>query len=435
MIWLAVEFLTTIFEAWLMLFFISNLLDFNSKFKIYIATIIVSIYILISNYFKIPLNISLLGLLAFGFYCSFIYSDKKFYYKIFVVLLFNFLIIIVDALVITVITKSFSISMEYIMQHNYLRFICILLSKTILFFLINIIINKHKHKNININFQQYLPILFILISCIVIVSTIFANYLKNGFEGDYSALIFLLIGYLFISILTIAILNKSIKNAEDKNKIDFLNNQLQYQELSISEAKENHDEIRKIWHDINNNLNNIVYLLNENKFEECKSYVKDYLNITNNFYEKINTGNIFIDAIISRKIKECDNYNIIFYYDVTLTETILLNPIDLCIIIENAIINAIDASLKEIVDFRKIKIQIKTVNSFIVINVNNFSTIKPTYVNKKLISSKNDKKHHGFGLINVQNIVNKYFGNLELDYKNDMFIFTATLKNTTLLQK
>lgn len=47
--------------------------------------------------------------------------------------------------------------------------------------------------------------------------------------------------------------------------------------------------------------------------------------------------------------------------------------------------------------------------------------------NNKFITTKKDYNIHGFGLRNVSNVVNKYQGDMEIDFKNEIFTVNIIL--------
>ena len=42
-------------------------------------------------------------------------------------------------------------------------------------------------------------------------------------------------------------------------------------------------------------------------------------------------------------------------------------------------------------------------------------------------TSKDDKESHGYGLMNMKRITEKYYGTIQLEQREDMVIFTALL--------
>jgi sensor histidine kinase YesM len=434
MIWTGIEMVATLFEISLFIFFVSSVLDFNASFNKYIPIIGLSLFTLVANSLHILGNINVIAMIVIGIILTFIYSESKWYSKIFTVIIYFLILILIDASVILIFSKLISVSVNSILEYGYSRAICILVSKTILF-VTCIIVTKHtSFKNIKIELTYYIPIIFITLSCFVISATIMGNFFETGMSADPDSLVLLLLGYIVISLITIYIYDRSIRNSEDKLKLELLNNQLSYQESNITEIKENHIEIRKIWHDVYNHLNNIALLLKNHNVDECVEFIENYTQTINEINIKINSGNIFVDALISRKSFECANNSIEFSSDILLLNEIKINNIDLCILIGNALDNAIEASVRlDLVD-RKIKVQIKMLNDYILINITNTVSENALLKNSNLDTIKSDKKRHGFGMINMNSIVKKYDGELKLSCEKNEFVFNAILKNSPIIQ-
>ena len=52
--------------------------------------------------------------------------------------------------------------------------------------------------------------------------------------------------------------------------------------------------------------------------------------------------------------------------------------------------------------------------------------------NKKLVTTKSDKKRHGIGMLSMRTVVEKYGGNLEWKCENKQFFLSIIVKNITI---
>jgi sensor histidine kinase YesM len=435
MIWTSIEVLSTIFETALMIFFVSKVLDFNKSFNRIFVIGGMSLFILICNVFHVSWNIPTIAVILFGITIAFMFSNAKWYSKIFTVIVYYLMLILFDAIVSITFSKILTIPISAIIEFGYSRAICIIISKMLLFVACLIITKRFSVKNKTIEPSYYVPIVFIIISCFVVSAIILENILRiNNLNIEHNQLMTLLISYIIISFFFIYIFNKSIISSENKFKLQMLNTQLLFQEANITEIKENHLEIRKIWHDVYNHLNNLALLMKNYKYDECIKFLENYTRTISDIKITINSGNVFIDALVSRKSSECANNNIEFFSDIILSDEIKIDNIDMCIIVGNALDNSIEASEKESLGDRKIKLQIKMINNYILIKITNKANQNPLLANSNFTTIKSDKKHHGFGMVNINDIVKKYDGDLKLSYDNNEFVFDSILKNTPIIQ-
>ena len=103
---------------------------------------------------------------------------------------------------------------------------------------------------------------------------------------------------------------------------------------------------------------------------------------------------------------------------------------DLVTILTNILDNAIEASGKiEDKDKRWISMTLKRSGQFWVINVGNSIDRQPDIdkIQAGGYTSKEDKGHHGFGLLNIRQTVEKQDGILKLETKEDAFSLTVML--------
>ena len=125
----------------------------------------------------------------------------------------------------------------------------------------------------------------------------------------------------------------------------------------------------------------------------------------------IKTGNISLDNVISEKHLVCDYKNIKFNYIIE-NSINFMEPVDLYVLLGNAIDNAIECVSYYEEPYRLINISIKQKNNLVFIKISN-----PCFNNIKIkdnypLTSKQDKNLHGFGIKSMHLIVEKYDGNI-----------------------
>lgn len=112
------------------------------------------------------------------------------------------------------------------------------------------------------------------------------------------------------------------------------------------------------------------------------------------------------------------------------TEKIFLNDTDLCVVLSNLLRNAVEAQNNlQTSAAAKIQISLYENREYILIRIKNTSNPILIGTPANLPTSKNDVHNHGFGIQNVQKVVNKYDGKLDLRYDNEIFTASAYLRN------
>ena len=186
---------------------------------------------------------------------------------------------------------------------------------------------------------------------------------------------------------------------------------------------ETNEKMRRIRHDMRNHMIVMEQMLDDKNYGRLKLYMQKIADIAHENEQKIDTGNIELDAILNNKINEAQNSNIKTETDITIPSGIIKDGYDIAVILGNILDNAIRASLECDEKERSININIKYnrgVMSILVMNTyaNNINVAK----NVLPVTTKDDSFEHGIGLANVRNTVEKYHGELIIKTENKKFI-------------
>ncbi|MBR3143221.1 MAG: GHKL domain-containing protein [Clostridiales bacterium] len=214
---------------------------------------------------------------------------------------------------------------------------------------------------------------------------------------------------------------------KSKTQEAYIKAELEY----IEQYKRKQVETRAFRHDINNNLSLTQMLLEEGHTDKAKEHIKDLLGNISSLSPQYVTGDEMLDIIISMKADRMNELNIRFSLDGVADGGLNIKPMDMCSIFANALDNAIEAAAS--VDDPEISFSIKRTDKFFVIRITN-STSGKVDVEKLLDSSgytsKSDKKHHGFGLMNVRRTVEDCNGMLKASSEENSFTLSVMLPRT-----
>lgn len=196
----------------------------------------------------------------------------------------------------------------------------------------------------------------------------------------------------------------------------------------IGQYKKKQVETNRFRHDIKNNLALTQMMLDEGHVEEAREHLKDMLGEVSSLSPKYVTGDEMLDIIISMKADKMDELNIRFTLDGVADGGLQIKPMDMCSIFANALDNAIEAARSCKEPF--ISFAIKRTDKFFVIKITN-SAEKKIDIGKLLTTSgytsKSDKEHHGFGLMNVRRSVEDYNGILKAESDEKSFTLSILM--------
>ena len=188
-----------------------------------------------------------------------------------------------------------------------------------------------------------------------------------------------------------------------------------------------YSDIRGIRHDVNSHIMILGNLLDKGEDEEARAYLNEWRNgfpmpeIT----EK--TGNPVTDIILSEKKREAEEAGIGFTDDFHYPASGKVESIDIGVILNNALANAIRAASNS--DEKWIEVSSRKNNNAFLIQVkNSFSGELPLNTETGYPdTSKPDRESHGYGLMNMKRITEKYYGMIRLEKDGDMVVFTSMM--------
>ncbi|WP_258421028.1 ATP-binding protein [Loigolactobacillus coryniformis] len=109
----------------------------------------------------------------------------------------------------------------------------------------------------------------------------------------------------------------------------------------------------------------------------------------------------------------------------------MIETMDLCSLLGNALDNAIESSLK-IADTEKrlINLRIAQKANFILFSLENYVEAPPSFEGGLPKTTKSDQQQHGYGLKSIDYIANKYNGSLTVGVKDNWFSIKVLLPLT-----
>lgn len=314
------------------------------------------------------------------------------------------------------------------------------ISLIILFIFLNRISNFLSFKERTVNIYESL---YLFVPCFATYSLILIFYFiqaiqvenKNYYLFSIFPKVYLLVPLVCISLLISILLNAyifkkslQVKDFEKKNLL--MKQQFKLQINHNKNIEGLYSGMRSIKHDMQNHLLCLKSLANDNNIEEIKRYLQLLGQTIEKLNYKIKTGNVISDAIINEKYNIAKMDNIEFVCNFIMPNDTLIDSVDLCIILSNCLDNAIEACIKitdKTID-KKIVITSYIKDLYLIIEVSNTTTDKIKYKNNKIISTKKDRNNHGIGLSNMEMIIKKYNGILDIITEENKFTLNIMLK-------
>ncbi|MGX6979825.1 GHKL domain-containing protein [Vagococcus elongatus] len=215
----------------------------------------------------------------------------------------------------------------------------------------------------------------------------------------------------------------------DTVKIDLENQQLKLQETYYEELADNQLEIRKIRHDMNHHLSVIGVLIEAGDFKQTQDYF-DQLSLQLSSYGKEFCENSLVNAVINSKYSKFQEHHVDTFLNISIDDAPAIDDISLCTIFANTMENALEAVLTiENPEERKMKIQARYQNGYFSYKITNNKGNDIRETKDGLITTKENKKAHGYGLKIVESVVNKYNGTFDISHNENEFSLVILIGN------
>lgn len=214
------------------------------------------------------------------------------------------------------------------------------------------------------------------------------------------------------------------------------NKELQEQNRIISMQIRNQNEINEMYHnmralkhDMNNHLHTISGYIQTQDFKKAETYIQKIAGEISRI-EAYQSGNPEIDALIGSKSALAKKNGIHLEIDISVPSSLQISAEHLSIILGNLYDNAIDANLKiEEKEKRYINIRILMKNTDLIVSFENAAIDGEQADKVHWPTTKKAAFEHGFGLKNIDRIVQLYDGYCFRELKNNVFVCRIRIPN------
>ena len=189
--------------------------------------------------------------------------------------------------------------------------------------------------------------------------------------------------------------------------------------------KDKYEEMKMLQHDINKYCSVVEsFLLAEQR--EAIQITKSLKERATEIFISCYTDNRVLNMILSQKLKVCNENSILFNCYFENANFDFINRLDLISIFSNLIDNAIESCLVS----KEKNIYLSSYllnNTFVVIKIENSADLKPKINGDSLITLKNDKANHGFGIKSILKAIKVYDGDMQWEYDDQNNLFKTVI--------
>ncbi|MDF2675833.1 MAG: hypothetical protein K0Q97_123 [Bacillota bacterium] len=225
---------------------------------------------------------------------------------------------------------------------------------------------------------------------------------------------------LFINIITFYLYDALNKSYEERIENILIKEQNNYYENQLNLMENSAKNVSSIRHDIKNHLFAISTYIKNNEKVDAINYISQIIDLSYGDREYAQSGNINIDSILNYKLLEAESKGISVSLELKIPTELSVDSFDMVVVLCNLLDNSIRASSKYNGD-KKIDISMIYKTNILFIHIENTFDGNVLYDNSKIITTKEDKANHGIGLNNIQNVIDKYDGTLNINHNENKF--------------
>ena len=301
------------------------------------------------------------------------------------------------------------------------EFVGAIISEIFIFVIVRLIAVNRNAKTIgHLNLKIIILLMAIPISSIYLIHNIFimSSYRENNFFPIISSILLL-----FINCAVFIILDKVSESVEFQRNSMLFAKQLELCDAQMKERERSEQEVRRIRHDLKAILFELKVELETGKINEA---IKEIDNVIRNYQGSLITvcksGHLVIDSLVNYKYTVAIEQKIKCDVEQHIPSNISITNTDICILIGNALDNAIEATEKLPESERLIKIFLNyTKGCFVIQIVNSFDGYLKRNGQGELITTKKNIENHGIGVLSMKKIIEKLNGDIWISQNEKLF--------------
>lgn len=272
-------------------------------------------------------------------------------------------------------------------------------SKILLFILVLLsdIFWRRKEKN---------PIEYNLLLLTTPVITLVTLLVLSSQEEDVIVYTTVTLGLLVLNIVNFLLINRIYSAITSMNRVAALEKQVDFQTEKYAQLSESYKQSRRIIHDIKKHYFVINEYAKDAGVRKISDYMDNAIKDIESTYIRYNTGNLVIDSMLTNYENIARQSGVDFSADLHINnKRVPVKDYDLSIILGNILDNAIRATSDDKGMYICIEIVTGEDNHFQIICENSVSQNATAHKIKP-----HEEIKHGYGLSNIRNTVEKYYG-------------------------
>lgn len=256
----------------------------------------------------------------------------------------------------------------------------------------------------------------LLILLVSILTPIF--YFESQVIANYNLFFYNLLNlgeivfYVFMLLLQIQMLDSAKERAEfyTMQKL-WLQEQKQYKL-----TKENIDALNIKCHDLKHQIRHL-----RETGQVDPVYLDDLERSVSIYNSAVRTGNETLDVVLTDKRLHCTTHDIQFTCMAEGSKMDFMEVMDIFSLFGNILDNAIEYEVNLVPEARFIHLSVRGANQLLLIHIENYFEGTLEIKDGIPVTTKSDKAYHGYGMLSIRRIVEKYSGSFTISTEDQLF--------------
>lgn len=194
----------------------------------------------------------------------------------------------------------------------------------------------------------------------------------------------------------------------------------------INQSQEN---LKILRHDFKNHLLALRAYIELGNNDMALNYLQNTYKLVDYSTEYAKSGNTVVDSILNYKLQTAKNLGIDFILNLNIPMILNIKPFDMSVILGNLLDNAIEAT-SMLNENKKIEITVEYDRNVIYISTVNYFKGSLAYSKNKLVTTKEDKENHGFGLYSIKKALENYNGTMHISHTENKICIDIMMFNS-----
>lgn len=324
---------------------------------------------------------------------------------------FACLFVLTDVFAITI-ASMMNIDVDVVMSYGVIRSVYVIFCRMIMFVVVLLILGITRRKRNAVT----LPFLIAIMPGSIVgmvLGIYFCQSVQHTGQDVPIPILIISAGLLYLNIMIVFYAEKMQEAIEQKHYSELSEQHYAMQEQYYEQLREDQNETRAMFHDINKYLQAMQALAAESNTEQAKEVLNQAQDLFHGIGNVVDVGNSVVNVLLSDYIAKAQDNEISFDFDISIPENLGITAVEVYVIMGNTLDNAIEACCALPVQRRYIHLQMRTFHDML------FYKIENPYVED--YQKRNKGKNHGFGLQNVKRCVEKYNGDMLIEKDNRLF--------------